>query len=267
MQVARYVSLSNFAIIFLLAALYFPVICLSQGNYHVNAHAHNDYEHTRPLQDALHNGFISVEADVHLRKGKLVVAHNKATRRSPLLSELYLKPLDSILRHNQGAVYSTDNPFFLMIDIKTDGETTYRSLQKELSLYPSLLCNDNACGVKIFLSGNRPTELVVKNGCKEMSIDGRPGDVGKGYTRQCMPVISDHYKNWTSWQGKSELSENDLSRIRALADQVHAEGRKLRLWAIPDNEIVWEALLEAGVDLINTDKLSELSTYLKSKGL
>src|SRR6478672_5812077 len=30
-----------------------------------NAHAHNDYEHARPLYDALDQGFTSVEADVY----------------------------------------------------------------------------------------------------------------------------------------------------------------------------------------------------------
>jgi hypothetical protein len=40
-----------------------------------NAHAHNDYEHKRPLFDALDNGFTSVEADVFLVDGKLLVGH------------------------------------------------------------------------------------------------------------------------------------------------------------------------------------------------
>ena len=40
-----------------------------------NAHAHNDYEHTRPLFDALDQGFNSVEADVFLVDGKLLVGH------------------------------------------------------------------------------------------------------------------------------------------------------------------------------------------------
>lgn len=38
------------------------------------AHAHNDYEHARPLFDALERGFNSVEADVHLVDGRLLVA-------------------------------------------------------------------------------------------------------------------------------------------------------------------------------------------------
>ena len=40
------------------------------------AHAHNDYEHDRPLRDALDPGFTSVEADVWLVDGKLLVAHD-----------------------------------------------------------------------------------------------------------------------------------------------------------------------------------------------
>lgn len=35
------------------------------------AHAHNDYEHARPLLDALDHGFTSVEADVWLVDGEL----------------------------------------------------------------------------------------------------------------------------------------------------------------------------------------------------
>lgn len=41
------------------------------------AHAHNDYEHDRPLQDALSHGFSSVEADVWLVDGELLVAHDR----------------------------------------------------------------------------------------------------------------------------------------------------------------------------------------------
>ena len=37
----------------------------------VNAHAHNDYEHDRPLHEALDNQFVSVEADVFMIDGNL----------------------------------------------------------------------------------------------------------------------------------------------------------------------------------------------------
>jgi hypothetical protein len=40
-----------------------------------HAHAHNDYEHARPLLDALDRGYGSVEADIYLVDGALIVAH------------------------------------------------------------------------------------------------------------------------------------------------------------------------------------------------
>ena len=45
------------------------------------AHAHNDYEHTHPLFDALDQGFGSIEPDIYLVNGDLLVAHNRADCR------------------------------------------------------------------------------------------------------------------------------------------------------------------------------------------
>lgn len=235
---------------------------------HLNAHAHNDYVHRRPLKEALENGFISVEADIHLVDGKILVAHNHATNHSPELSKLYLAPLDSILKAHQGQIYpGSSSPFYLMIDLKTEGEATYRALKELLGRFSSLLCRTDNCAVKIFLSGERPEEIMLKDATSGIAIDGRPEDIGKGHPARIMPVISDTYKNWSDWRGNSAASENDLARIKALAQRVHAEGKKLRLYGIPDKEIVWQELLNCGVDLINTDHLEELNMFLQKKGL
>jgi len=235
---------------------------------HPNAHAHNDYEHQRPLLDAIENGFSSVEADVHLHNGKLLVAHNRATDRSPTLERLYLIPLDSILKLNDNFIYPGSKvSFYLMMDIKTESESTFKVLKEILNHYPRLNCSISLCAVKIFLSGERPAATILKEGYSGFGIDGRPDDVGKGIPVDLMPVISDTYKNWSTWDGHSMPTENDLHRINGLAQRVHNEGKKLRLWAIPDNELVWDALLKVGVDFINTDRLNELNTFLKKKGL
>ena len=105
----------------------------------------------------------------------------------------------------------------------------------------------------------------MKEGYQGIGIDGRPGDLGNGFTVEMEPVVSDHYKNWSSWSGQAPPSEKDLLRIIELAKRVHAEGKKLRLWAIPDNPLAWEALLNAGVDLVNTDHLAELNEFLKKR--
>ena len=59
-----------------------------------NAHAHNDYWHERPLFDALDQGFTSVEADIFLRDGKLLIGHEfKELNPEKTLESLYLEPL------------------------------------------------------------------------------------------------------------------------------------------------------------------------------
>jgi len=240
---------------------------ISQGQFpHVQAHAHNDYEHTKPLWNALENGFISVEADVYLIEGKLKVSHEGPKPGAGTLEQLYLRPLDSLLKRNNGRVYP-DYPgtFYLMIDSKTEAESTYRAIQNAVAKYEPLLCKPAHCPVKIFISGNRAVDTMIKEGYQGLALDGRPNDVDKGISSELIPVISDHYSNWSTWKGNTDVTPDDLSGIRELAQRVHTQGKKLRLWAIPDHENAWEALLNAGVDFINTDHLEDLHQFLIHK--
>ncbi len=60
----------------------------------LHAHAHNDYEHARPLFDALDHGFCSIEADVYVVNGQLLVAHDREkVSPSRTLQALYLDPM------------------------------------------------------------------------------------------------------------------------------------------------------------------------------
>lgn len=68
------------------------------GDVVPQTHAH-DYELDRPLLDALSNGFVSVEADVWLVDGQLLVAHDEVDldpKRT--LESLHRSPA----RHRQG---------------------------------------------------------------------------------------------------------------------------------------------------------------------
>ena len=68
--------------------------------------AHTDYELDRPLLDTLSNGFVSVEADVWLVDGQLLVAHDEVDldpKRT--LESLYLEPLRAIVKGQGRSVY------------------------------------------------------------------------------------------------------------------------------------------------------------------
>src|SRR3954467_4865673 len=81
------------------------------------AHAHNDYLHEHPLADALSHGFASVEADIFLVDGKLLVAHEKRDiKPDRTLEALYLDPLKRRVRENGGSVYPGGGAFHLLID-------------------------------------------------------------------------------------------------------------------------------------------------------
>ncbi|MCX6217173.1 histidinol-phosphatase [Spirosoma sp.] len=225
-----------------------------------NGHAHNDYEQSRPLWDALDNGFTSVEADVHLIDDTLYVAHDRPTIKNPAatLENLYLKPLAERIRKNGGQVFPTyKGPFYLMIDAKTNADSTYQALTKLLQRYRSLLttgAKGKSGVVSVVLSGNRSVESIAKAKGRLVSVDGRPDDLGKGYSPAVMPYISDEYQHQLSWRGKGNMPAEEFQRLRQLVGKVHAEGKKLRFWASPEDPLVWAKLREAGVDFIGTDQ-------------
>src|SRR5947207_2851230 len=87
------------------------------------AHAHNDYEHARPLLDALDHGFCSVEADIWLTPEGLLIGHDrKDLQPGRTLEALYLDPLREQIKANGGRVHRGGPAFSLLIDVKTDAE-------------------------------------------------------------------------------------------------------------------------------------------------
>jgi len=244
------------------------------------AHAHNDYNNDRPLLDALAYGFTSIEVDVLLIDDEIYVGHDlpESTHSLPTLVELYLQPLDSIINENGGQLYPGYNQAcYLMIDIKTDAEKTYGLIREQLRPYKSWIGQDDNPVKKnkiiIFLSGNRPVQMVIMDPQRLVSLDGRPEDLGKGFDAKIMPVISQNYYFYSKWKGEGEVEgegegEMPLSEqenIRILAEKVHQEGKKLRLWGHPDNLKVWETLQYLGVDMINSDDLKGLRNYFLAK--
>src|SRR5215472_9873878 len=99
-------------------------------------HAHNDYVHQRPLFDALDHGFCSVEADVYLVDGQLLVAHERfQTKPERTLQALYLDPLQERVKKNGGHVYPAGPEFTLLIDLKGDWHSIYPVLRDILKHY------------------------------------------------------------------------------------------------------------------------------------
>jgi hypothetical protein len=231
------------------------------------AHAHNDYAHARPLLDALDNGFCSVEADVFLVDGRLLVGHDrKDLAPDRTLVDLYLKPLQDRIKKNRGSVYRKRSRFTLLIDIKADGEKCYEALKRELKpLEKDLTRFDGHVrqgAVTVILSGERPIEVVAREKRRFAFIDGRMPDLETKPPVSLVPLVSDSYQRLFKWSGEGEMPTEERALMRKQVNAAHAQGRTIRYWATPDTPAVWKELADAGVDYINTDDLPGLKGFL-----
>jgi hypothetical protein len=232
------------------------------------AHAHNDYEHERPLLDALDHGFCSVEADIHLVEGALLVAHDlEETRPGRTLQALYLDPLRERVERHGGRVHPGGPEFTLLIDIKTGAEGTCAVLEEVLGDYATMLTRfeegritTNA--VRVILSGNRPIERMMRERTRLAAIDGRLPDLRRNPSVALVPLVSDNWQSHFEWRGEGAFPAAERERLRTLVREAHAQGRRIRFWATPDVEAAWRELWLAGVDLINTDDLAGLDEFL-----
>jgi glycerophosphoryl diester phosphodiesterase len=234
------------------------------------AFAHNDYEHENPLFDALANGFTVVEADVHLIEGELYVTHDPPASLESVstLRALYLDPLKKIIRDNGGFVYpGYDAPVYLMIDIKTDGESTYAVLRRQLLEYVAILSSSQDTGtepkpVRVFISGNRPVQLILDDTLGLAGVDGRLEDLEQQYSAGFMPMVSENFSKVTDWNGIDPIPAETFERLKSLSSKVHQQGKTFRLWGVPENEYAWKMILEAGIDYLCTDDLWKAKSFL-----
>jgi hypothetical protein len=241
------------------------------------AHAHNDYENPRPLLDALDNGFTSIEVDVWLYAGELVVAHAFPELAPGTLEELYLAPLAARVEEQQGHVYADwPHSVQLLIDIKSDAEDTYLALHRALARHAELFTRfehgERFEGpLTAVITGNRPLEVMRKQALRYAAYDGRSCDMSGPLSAAFMPLISNAWYDLFSWRGDGAMPHDERERLKSFVSAAHARGQRVRFWGTPDaaprREALWTELLSAGVDYINTDHMLALRRFLSQHGL
>ncbi|MBT5017253.1 MAG: hypothetical protein HON04_00740 [Planctomicrobium sp.] len=236
-------------------------------------HAHNDYHQLRPLVDALEHGFCSFEADIYLVDGELLVGHNYIELRpEKTLQKLYLDPLKDRCAKNNGRVYPDGPTVMLLVDIKTDEENVYKKLREVLQGYPEMLSGMNKDryvqrGVEIVISGGRPVDAIKNDKTRQVGIDGRLTDLDSDFPADLMPLISDRWGSHFRWRGKGPMPTSEREKLHSIVEKAHAAGRRVRFWATPESTDLWQELLSADVDHINTDRLEKLRDFLLSHSI
>jgi hypothetical protein len=252
----------------ILSLLLLATLCARAQTPLPRAHAHNDYEHGRPLLDALEQGFGSVEADVYPVDGDLLVGHDfKDIKPGRNLETLYLAPMKERFLKNKGAVVPGLKTLVLLVDIKTNALLAYQTLEKQIANYKMMLTEFEGDRIKtnavtIILSGARPTEYLAKQTQRWAAIDGRMTDLAANPSRALMPLVSDSWAPLFKWRDGT-MTEDEQAKLRDFVKKAHEQGRIIRFWGAPDREETWRVQSAAGVDLINTDHLADLAKFLR----
>ena len=216
-------------------------------------HAHNDYQHQQPFDGAYKAGFSSIEVDVHLRNGRLLVGHDaKDLDESRTFTALYLQKINSL--QSSGTLRKLQ----LLIDIKTEARSTLDAIVSQLNAYPQLIKSGL---VSFVISGNRPSPDTYSSYPSFVQFDGRPWEKYLPEQLAKVAMISDAYPSYL----EPTTRKPDTNKIRTTIALAHEWGKPFRFWANPDMETGWTFLMDMGVDYINTDQVLQLSAFLKKQ--
>lgn len=241
------------------------------NGFFASAHAHNDYEHTTPLDDALAVGFSSVEADVWFREDAIQVSHDAFSSKGTL-EELYLDKLDVLLEEDP-SVYDDGAPFFLWLDLKDGSASLRNALVETLSTRPWLTTFDDS-GVAV--EGAVTLVLTGDAASKTAMVDDTPAP--RPFARDSNDLALDTERDANviaaalnfgsyvgSWNGEGEPPAAMSRQCACVVERAHAIDRKVRLFGGPDTPASWTFQLDHGVDFVNADDLEGLRDVLRAR--
>ncbi|WP_428668595.1 alkaline phosphatase [Runella sp.] len=222
-----------------------------------NVHSHNDYAQANPFFGAYNLQCGAIEADVYLKDGELMVAHNPdEIKPERTLHALYLQPLAA--QHREGKMY----PMQLLIDLKTPAAPALATLVDLLNRLPYVFGDNKP--VKVVISGNMPSPNDFGKYPSWISFDGRFEETYSEAALARVPLFSAPFSAVSRWNGLGIFPKEDREKLVDLVNRAHQKGKKVRFWGAPDNEAVWKELMAVGVDWIGSDNPQALMNYFKS---
>lgn len=211
-------------------------------------HSHNDYEQSVPFWNAFSAGATSIEVDVFLKNGILYATHEESEiKPDRTIENLYLQPIQRTLSLSIG----NQKKLQLLIDIKSEAESTLQKIINVLKKYPTITENPS---ISIVISGNRPPAHSYTNYPSFIKFDYQSlNEIHNQKIWDKIALISLNFKKITSWNGIGRLTQEDQNKVDSIIKRAHSYGKPFRFWGTPDNKTAWRTLGELGVNYINTD--------------
>jgi alkaline phosphatase len=237
-----------------------PVLAFSQQDFKL--HSHNDYLRNVPFWEAFGAGAASIEVDVILQEGKLLVAHETESVRPELtLRSLYFEPIQKAV--DLGMIQKFD--FHLLVDCKSDGYSTLAQVVNDAQAFEKILYStQNPEGLKLIISGNRPMSEDYVNYPEWVFFDYQSKILTPELPWERIGMVSLSFRQFSNWNGEGSMVEADREKVLEFIHLVHSFDKPVRFWASPDSKSAWKAFFDMGVDYINTDQPILAQSYLNS---
>lgn len=238
----------------------FPVLLFAQQDFKL--HSHNDYLRNVPFWEAFGAGAASIEVDVILQNGKLMVAHEVETIKPEwTLRSLYFEPIQEAVK--LGMIDRFD--FHLLLDSKTEGYSTLEAIIKDAVDFEEILFSkQNPTGLKLIISGNRPKPEDYTKYPEWVFFDYQSKTLTSDLPWEKIGMVSLSFRQFSVWNGKGRIVAAEKRKLDEFVALVHSFQRPVRFWGSPDSKSAWKAFYDMGVDYINTDQPAIAQSYLST---
>lgn len=220
-------------------------------------HSHNDYAQTVPFYQAYSQKVNSIEVDLFLSDGKLLVGHDPEDLDARLtFEEMYVGPIVRLFDINGGKAWKdSEQVLQLMVELKSDTHTTLDAVAEVLGRWPEVFDQSvNPHAVRVVITGNVPEPDDFSRYPEFISFDGI---IGGEYSEQQLgriALFSGNFRNYSGWNGKGSIVPSEKEHLLRTISEVHALGKPVRFWNAPEGVTVYYTFLNLGIDYINTDR-------------
>ena len=220
-------------------------------------HSHNDYARRVPFYQAYAQQVASIEADVFLQDGKLLVGHEVGELSPDMTFEaLYVEPVVTLFKRNGGRAWrDSDRHLQLMVELKSETGPTLRAVAEVLGRWPEVFDPAvNPDAVRVTVTGRVPEPADFGDYPAYIRFDGAwdaeytPGQLER------VALISADFKRFSQWNGKGSIIPAEREKLERVIDKAHAWDKPVRFWGAPEGVTVYYTFYDMGIDYINTDR-------------
>lgn len=232
-------------------------------------HSHNDYAQRVPFYQAYAQQVSSIEADVFLHDGQLLVGHDVEDLRADMTFEaLYVEPIVTLFARNGGRAFrDSDQTLQLMVELKSETDPTLRAVAALLGRWPEVFDPEvNPAAVRVAVTGRVPAPEAFDRYPRFFGFDGAWDADYTPEQLERIALISTNFRDFSQWNGKGTIIPAEKERLEQVIDRAHEQGKPVRFWNAPEGTTVYYTFYDMGIDYINTDNPEVCAAFFADFG-